>query len=119
MHFTTLFVLKGYKLEDISVDEIENTFSERFCYCCGETQPKYEYWCDWFSIGGRWNDAKILVAPNGLKAGENGVVDDYGEPQVTVCEIKDLTEPVNRTLIYAIATKSRIYQKAKISSHNY
>lgn len=112
MHFTTLFLLKGEELENTSSGEIETEFCKRFCYCNGETIPKYQYWCDWFLIGGRWNDRAILKAKKGFK-GENGAGDGYGEPTYSVVEIKDLEEDIDEKFIYAIATKSRIYKKGQ------
>lgn len=110
MHFTTLFLLKGAKLEDLSKNEIEELFCDRFCYCCGETKPMYDYWCDWFQIGGRWCD--MLKATKGITC-DRGYPNE-GEPIVkgkySIVEIKDLEEEINEEYIYAIATKSRIYQ---------
>jgi hypothetical protein len=112
MHFTTLFLLKGEKLEDLSKNEIEDIFCDRFCYCCGETRPMYDYWCDWFQIGGRWCD--LLVAKTGIRC-DRGYPNE-GEPIVdkhfSIVEIKDLEEDINENCIYAIATKSRIYQNS-------
>ena len=111
MHFTTLFLLKGEELEDISLSEIEDMFCDRFCYCCGETTPKYEYWCDWFQIGGRWCD--ILKAKNGLHGNPSLFDKDFKAKKGTysIANIRDLTAPINGKQIYAIATKSRIYQE--------
>lgn len=110
MHFTTLFILKGVELEDISQSEIEEMFSDRYCYCCGETTPKYDYWCDWFQIGGRWCD--MLKAKKGIHCTRG--YPNEGEPviegQFSVANIEDLEEPIDSNYIYAIATKSRIYQ---------
>lgn len=111
MHFTTLFILKGETLENISENEIEEMFSDRFCYCCGETKPKYLYWCDWFQIGGRWCD--ILKAKKGIHcergwSNDNAPIDDE---EFSIVEIKDLTEPLPRHLIYSVATKSKIILK--------
>lgn len=109
MHFTTLFILKGEKLEDLSRKAIEDMFCERYCYCCGETKPKYRYWCDWFQIGGRWCDQ--LKAKKGLHANRTWPIED--EPIVpgefAIVQISDLTEKLPRDKIYAVATKSRIY----------
>ena len=111
MHFTTLFILKGEKLEDLSTNEIEEMFCERYCYCCGETTPKYRYWCDWFQIGGRWCDT--LKAKNGIHC-ERGWSNDNApivKGKYAIAQISDLTAPIDRTCIYSVATKSRIYQK--------
>ena len=109
MHFTTLFILKGEKLENLSMNEIENMFCERYCYCCGETHPKYQYWCDWFQIGGRWSD--ILKAKKGIKGSKSWCNQDEKSPKnlYSVVQIKDLTNKLPRDNIYAVATKSRIY----------
>ena len=111
MHFTTLFILQGEKLEDLSTYEIEEIFGERFCYHCGETRPKYEYWCDWFQIGGRWCD--ILKAKKGIHCGRSWSNDNAPkvDGEYSIVDIADLTEPIDRNLIYAVATRSRIYQE--------
>ena len=111
MHFTTLFILKGEKLENISLQEVENLFCERFCYCCGETKPKYQYWCDWFQIGGRWGD--FLPSKRGILGDRSwsNESDPRQKDRHAICEIKDLTEPLDRDYIYSVATKSKIYLK--------
>ena len=100
MHFTTLFILKGEKLENLSREAIEDMFCERYCYCCGETKPKYQYWCDWFQIGGRWCDS--LKAKKGLHAQRTWPIKD--EPIVpgefAVAQISDLTDKLPRKKIY-------------------
>lgn len=110
MHFTTIYILKNETLDTVSKESIEEDFSYRFCYCCGETVPKYRYWCDWFQIGGRWCD--LFNAKKGIHC-ERGWSNDNApivKGKFAICEIKDLTEPIDSTYIYAIATKSRIYQ---------
>ena len=111
MHFTTLFIIKGAKLEDLSTQEIERTFGERFCYDCGQTKPRYKNWCDWFQIGGRWCD--ILKADKGIHCERNWSNDNAAivEGNFSIVEIKDLTEKLPRNMIYSVATKSRIYIK--------
>ena len=114
MHFTTLFILKGETLEDIGEGEIESIFQDNFCYCCGETRPRYRYWCDWFQIGGRWPD--ILKATKGIHC-ERGWSNDNApivKGEFSIVEIKDLTAPIKRENIYAVATKSRIYQHSEL-----
>ena len=111
MHFTTLFVLKNKKLEELTKEEVENLFSERFCYNCGETTPKYQMWCDWFQTGGRWGD--IIKAKKGIHC-ESSWSNDYAKPQngiFSIVQINDLTEPLPRQKIYSIATKSKIILK--------
>lgn len=112
MHFTTLYIMSNETLDTINKSIIEQDFCERFCYCCGETTPRYEYWCDWFQIGGRWCD--ILKAKKGLNCARSWSNDNAPvEPnKFSVCEIDDLLEPINENQIYAIATKSRIYQSS-------
>ncbi len=110
MHFTTLFVLKNETLENISRSEIEDMFAERFCYCCGETKPKYHYYCDWFQLGGRWSD--ILKAKKGIRC-EKCWSNDYAKDEkdmFSIVEIKDLIDELPKDRIYAVATKSRIYE---------
>ena len=111
MHFTTLFILKGEKIEDLSSYEIEDQFCERFCYCCGETKLKYKNWCDWFEIGGRWCDP--LKAKKGFhcKRGWSNDNAPIVNGEFAVAQISDLTEELPRDCIYAVATKSRIYLK--------
>lgn len=110
MHFTTLYLLKGEELDNIGLWMIERDFSERFCYCCGETTPKYQWWCDWFQIGGRW--AEPIVAKRGYLGDRSWCNKDekrVSSNHFAVAEIKDILEPLDSTYIYAIATKSRIY----------
>ena len=111
MHITTLFILKGEELENLSQNEIERMFEERFCYCCGETKPKYLMWCDWFQIGGRWGD--ILKAKKGIHC-ERGWSNDNApivKGEYSIVDIHDLTEPLPRDRIYSVATKSTITLK--------
>ena len=110
MHFSTLFLLKNKTLDNICFSEIEKDFAKRFCYCCGETTPKYRNWCDWFQIGGRWCD--ILEAKRGL-VGERSWCNENEKrlpDTFSVVEIEDLTKKIDIESIYAIATKSRIYE---------
>jgi len=110
MHFSTLFILKNETLENISKSEIDDLFSDRFCYCCGESRPKYRYWCDWFQVGGRWGE--LFVAKKGLIGDRSwcNEKDPVEKDHYAICEIKDLTEPIDKDCIYAVATKSRIYE---------
>lgn len=112
MHFTTLFILKGETLETKSSNEIQEEFYDKFCYGCGENRPKYLYWCDWFQVGGRWPD--ILKAKKGIHCGRGWSNDNapIKKGEFSIVEIKDLTEPIDKEQIYAIATRSRIYQKS-------
>lgn len=109
MHFSTIYLLKDEELDDLSLSDIEEDFCERFCYCCGETRPRYQYWCDWFQIGGRWNE--MFKAVRGFEAQRS--LFTVGEPKLenhfAVVEIKDLQEPIDKENVYAIATRSRIY----------
>lgn len=115
MHFTTLFILKGEKLEDISSQEIEEMFYEKYCYGCGENTPKYYYWCDWFQIGGRWCDP--LKAKKGFHCERNWSNDNAPivNGEFAVVQISDLTEKLPRNRIYSVATKSRIYLSGKVN----
>jgi hypothetical protein len=118
MHFTTLFILKNETLESTPQWKIEEIFQDRFCYCCGETKPKYKYWCDWFKIGGRWCD--LLKAKKGLY-GERSWTNTEETPNngmYSIVEIKDLTEDLPIENIYAIATKSHIYLKNADQEYN-
>lgn len=112
MHFTTLFILKGEKLEDISSNEIEEMFYEKYCYGLGENIPKYNYWCDWFQIGGRRCDP--LKAKKGFHCERNWSNDNAPivNGEFAVVQISDLTEKLPRNKIYSVATKSRIYLKS-------
>lgn len=110
MHFTTLFLLKGKTLEDISIGDIYQLYGESYCYSCGESTPKYLRFCDWFQVGGRWSD--ILKAKKGIKGDTSWANDEKSLPNTfSVCEIKDLMEPIKEEQIYSIATKSRMYIK--------
>lgn len=111
MHFTTLFVLKGEKLEDINDFSVSNDFGDRFCYFCGETKPRYKDWCDWFEIGGRWCD--ILKAKRGIhcRRGWSNNNSKVVDGEFSIAQIKDLTEPLDRDLIYSVATRSRVFMK--------
>jgi len=114
MHFTTLYLLQNEELENISTGLIEEDFAERFCYSCGETTPRYRYWCDWFKIGGRWVD--IIQAKKGIKGTPSW---GYSEAELekirkskthfSIVNIKDITRKIKKENIYSIATKSRIY----------
>ena len=122
MHFTTLFILKGEELENISLYEIEELFYERYCYGSSDYdkphKPRYEWWCDWFKVGGRWCD--ILVANKGI-VGERSWCNQEEEQEpnhFSIVEIKDLKEPINEDSIYAVATKSRIYQDGDEKYHS-
>lgn len=110
MHFTTLYLMRGEELDNISEDYIESDFGQRFCYCCGETHPMYQYWCDWFQIGGRW--AEPIVAKRGLLGSRSFCNRDekrVSKNNYAIAEIKDITKPLDESIIYAIATRSRIY----------
>ena len=102
MHFSTIYILKGEELDNINASIIEEDFSDRFCYCCGETRPRYRYWCDWFQIGGRWCD--ILKAPKGFHCTRG--YPNEGEPiidnQFSVVEVKDLLEAIDENSIYSV-----------------
>ena len=109
MHFTTLFILSGENLENTSAQQIEDLFCDNFCYCCGETHPKYQSWCDWFQIGGRWCD--ILKAKKGIHcvrgwSNDNAPIEN---DKFSIVNISDLTGKLPRNQIYAVATRSRIY----------
>ena len=111
MHFTTLFILRNETLDNVSRWNIEDMFCERFCYCCGESRPMYQKWCDWFQVGGRWCDC--LKATKGI-AGERSWFSEDEEPEenhYSIVEVKDLLEPIDEKMVYAIATKSKIYLK--------
>ena len=110
MHFTTLYLMKNEELDNTSLSSIENDFGKRFCYCCGETVPMYQYWCDWFQIGGRW--AEPIVAKRGFLGDRSWCNKEdkrISKKNFAVAEIKDILEPLDESMIYAIATKSRIY----------
>ena len=110
MHFTVLYLMKDEELDNISLSEIEEDFSDRYCYCCGETRPRYQYYCDWFSIGGRWCD--LLKANRGIRGERSWTnANETSEPEAySVVEIKDLTENIDIDMIYAIALKSTIIE---------
>lgn len=110
MHFSTLYLMKNEELDNVSLGEIERDFSERFCYCCGRTHPRYRYWCDWFQIGGRW--AEPIIAKRGLIGNRSWCNENdkrISKYHFTVAEIQDITKPIDSNNVYAIATKSRVY----------
>lgn len=111
MHFTTLYLLKNEELDNVSVDSVSEDFFYRFCYGCGENVPKYQYWCDWFQIGGRWCD--LFKAKRGLVGERSWCNTDEKHTKNTysIVEIKDLKEEIDENWIYAIATRSRIYHE--------
>ncbi len=112
MHFSTIYLMRNEELDNVNNDGIIEDFYKRFCYGCGENTPKYEYFCDWFALGGRWLD--ILNASKGYK-GETSWTNKDNEPSndehYSVCEIKDLISEINENSVYAIATKSKIYRQ--------
>lgn len=110
MHFTTLYLMKNEKLEDTSIYSIADDFGDRFCYCCGETHPRYRYLCDWFSIGGRWCD--ILEATNGLHGERSWTNGEELSDNIhfSVAEIGDLTAPIDPKYIYCVALKSKVIE---------
>ena len=101
MHFTSLYILKNEKLDDISRGEIEDRYTDDYCYCCGETNPYVTPYCDWFQFGGRWND-EGLVASRGIKGSSSWYNESIEVPDnvYSIVEIKDLLEPVNE--VYSI-----------------
>lgn len=109
MHYVTLFLLKGETLDTVGSDDIYDIFYDNFCY--GDKRPRYEYWCDWFQIGGRWCD--MFNAKKGIK-GERSWTNEGNDDKpnhFSIAEINDLDEKIDIEHIYAIATKSRICSK--------
>ncbi len=109
MYFNTLYLLRGETLDNVNTSSIYESFGDRWCNSYGEHTPKYGYYCDWFQIGGRWVDE--LKASKGLYGDTSWTNEGYKhtDGNYSVCEIKDLTEPIGEDRIYAIATKSKIY----------
>ncbi|MBO7734418.1 MAG: hypothetical protein J6S67_17770 [Methanobrevibacter sp.] len=108
MHFCILYIMKGVNIEDTGIGEIEQDFGERFCYSCGESKPKYESFCDWFQVGGRWND--IIKARKGIKGDPSFMSGEESEEgYYTIVDVNDIEEEINHKMIYGVATKSRIY----------
>ncbi len=107
MHFTVLYVKEDTKLEDISLDFVEQEFGDAFCDCCGEREPEISGVCDWFQIGGRWCDA--LKATRGIKGDPSWCCSPTAEIDAfSISEIADLDDSFLTTklenLVYAIAT---------------
>lgn len=102
MHFTVLYLMENKELEDVSTALVEEWFGERYCYCCGETEPTIWSVCDWFQIGGRWCDQ--IKAKKGIKGDKSwGNLEESDENWFSIVEIQDLLEPISKKLIYAVA----------------
>ena len=110
MHCSVLYLVKNQRIEDLSLCQVEDDFSEAYCDCCGVHTPKYRWFCDWFVIGGRWAD--ILEARRGISVENPGPGYDV-ETSVTgkysVIDSRDMVGPIKGEQFFAIATKSRIY----------
>ena len=103
MHFTILYVMENEELENINLGTVAEQFSDQFCYCCGETEPPCPI-CDWFQIGGRWNDP--FWATKGIK-GEKSWGDSHstGPKQFSIVEIKNLIKPIEVKDIFGVASR--------------
>ena len=105
MHFTILYIMENEKLENISCWSVEDEFRDRFCYCLGETDPPTPI-CDWFSIGGRWEDNMIAI--KGIKASGSRADEPKEGPgkrskRFSIVEIKNLIKPIKKEEIYGVA----------------
>lgn len=112
MHFSYIYILQDYTLEDVSSSYIEDKYCEGYCDCCGERfiydeendeyqAPEEEicFCCDWFQIGGRWGG--LLKAKKGI-LGERSWTNEkevYEPNSYDIVEIKDLIEPINEECI--------------------
>lgn len=105
MHFTILYIMEDEKIENLSYGSVEEEFSNQFCYCCGETEPPYPI-CDWFQIGGRWND--ILWATKGIKGEPSwGDTHETGPKQFSIVEIRNLIKDININNIHGVASRNK------------
>lgn len=124
MHFTTLYLLKEESLDNISEGLIVQDFTDRYCYCCGESNPSNREWCDWFQVGGRWAD--ILKAKKGIKGELTLLANEEERKQFladkehfSIINIEDLLEDIKEDNIYAIADQDQIYCKEEGSEEKF
>ena len=116
MHFTVLYFKEGLKLEDTSLEEIEEDFGEAYCYCCGEREADVMDVCDWFQIGGRWCDIlEVVDGAKGITGDPSWCIKDHEVKtnKVSACEVKDLAssfEEVAEKNIYAVATETNYFE---------
>lgn len=110
MHFTVLYLMEGKKLDDVNTALVEEEFGERFCDCCGESEPAIVDVCDWFQIGGRWDDQ--LKAKKGIKGDKSwsNADEESGENWFSIVEIEDLIEPISKKFIYAVADEHDYFE---------
>ena len=98
MHFTALYVIEGE--EDLGRYSVEDTFTDNYCYCCGENHTIYYDLCDWYQVGGRWCD-EIIKATKGIKGEKSWGIEKAGE-HYSIANIKDLTHAIEKENIYVI-----------------
>lgn len=71
MHFTVVYFKENVTLKDLKSkyldikDQLSEEFYTKYSDGCGERKPDIYDVCDWFQIGGRWND--MLRATKGYK----------------------------------------------------
>ena len=111
MHFTTLYLMRGKTLAEVSLNRVDREYGDKFCYACGEREADVLDWCDWFSIGGRWSD--LLVAKKGIKGEKSWTNENEQSPKdnYSIVEVKDLKEPIEEKWVYSIAIDDELYQK--------
>lgn len=115
MHYRVLYIMPNESLDDISLSRIEEEFDNKYCYDCGEGEGEIMDFCDWFQIGGRFEN--YLLAEKGKKApayyedGEDEEeADERKDNKFDVVEIKDLLWPLKSDSFYAVATPSGIIE---------
>lgn len=122
MHFSVLFILEGFKKEDLSNEQINEMFYEEFCNQedidniyeqFGEDQDKLEEElekfydqgkeniCDWFELGGRWTKQLIKTEKGkgrngewyGLKCLKKEELEEYNNKE-NWCDIANIEDIV-------------------------
>jgi len=110
MHCSVLYLVKKQRIEDLSLSQVEEDFSYAYCDCCGTNTPKYNWFCDWFVVGGRWAD--ILEARRGISLEKPELAYEVAtsdEGRYSAIDSRDMVGPIKGERFFAIATKSRIY----------
>lgn len=105
MHFNVLYLMKNK--EEVSKEEVEQSFGDKYCYACGEREADICDYCDWFQIGGRWNG--FLKAKRGEK-GDLSWCNANEKEEIAIANINDLEGELDKNCIYAVADNDGIYE---------